>query len=74
MNSFIDSHAHIYLDDFKDKIENVIDNSINHNIDKILMPNINLKTVNSMKNLSLKYGGKCFCMLGLHPCYVGDDY
>ncbi len=74
MNSFIDSHAHIYLDDFNNQIENIIDNSIKNNVDKILMPNINLKTVNSMKNLSLKYEGVCFSMLGLHPCYVEDNY
>ena len=74
MNSFIDSHAHIYLDDFNSQIENIIDNSIKNNVDKILMPNINLKTVNSMKNLSLKYEGVCFSMLGLHPCYVEDNY
>ena len=54
MNSFIDSHAHIYLNDFNSQIENIIDNSIKNNVDKILMPNINFKTVNSMKNLSLK--------------------
>ena len=74
MNSFIDSHAHIYLDDFNSQIENIIDNSIKNNVDKILMPNINFKTVNSMKNLSLKYEGICFSMLGLHPCYVEDNY
>ena len=74
MNSFIDSHAHIYLNDFNSQIENIIDNSIKNNVDKILMPNINFKTVNSMKNLSLKYEGICFSMLGLHPCYVEDNY
>ena len=74
MNSFIDSHAHIYLNDFNGQIENIIDNSIKNNVDKILMPNINFKTVNSMKNLSLKYEGICFSMLGLHPCYVEDNY
>ena len=36
MKSFIDSHAHIYLDDFNSQIENIIDNSINNNVDKIL--------------------------------------
>ena len=24
--------------------------------------------------LSLKYEGVCFSMLGLHPCYVEDNY
>ena len=74
MNYFIDSHAHIYLDDFNSRIENIIDNSINNNIEKILMPNINLKTVQSMFDISKRYKKTCFSMLGLHPCYVNNDY
>ena len=72
--SFIDSHAHIYLKDFSNQLGAIIDNSINNNVEKILMPNINLKTVNPMKKLSLKYEGRCFSMLGLHPCYVEGNY
>ena len=36
----IDSHAHIYLNEFKDDIELIIEKSVSNNISKILMPNI----------------------------------
>ena len=68
--TYIDSHAHIYLDQFKTNISNIIDNSLNNNVQKILMPNINLNTVLKMLDLSIKYEGVCYPMLGLHPCYI----
>ena len=49
--TYIDSHAHIYLDQFKTNISNIIDNSLNNNVQKILMPNINLNTVLKMLDL-----------------------
>ena len=55
--TYIDSHAHIYLDQFKTNISNIIDNSLNNNVQKILMPNINLNTVLKMLDLSIKYEG-----------------
>ena len=57
--TYIDSHAHIYLDQFKTNISNIIDNSLNNNVQKILMPNINLNTVLKMLDLSIKYEGIC---------------
>ena len=72
--TYIDSHAHIYLDQFKTNISNIIDNSLNNNVQKILMPNINLNTVLKMLDLSIKYEGVCYPMLGLHPCYINDNY
>ena len=72
--TYIDSHAHIYLDQFKTNISNIIDNSLNNKVQKILMPNINLNTVLKMLDLSIKYEGICYPMLGLHPCYINDNY
>ena len=38
------------------------------------MPNINLDTVSKMLNLSEKYKDICYPMLGLHPCYIEDEF
>ena len=38
------------------------------------MPNINFNTVSPMLELSNKYKGICFHMLGLHPCYLNENY
>ena len=72
--SYIDSHAHIYLDKFSDDINKIIENSLNNNVHKILMPNINLATVHDMFKLSSKYKNICYPMLGLHPCYINNRF
>jgi len=56
MDSYlIDSHAHIYLKDFKGDIKDVISRSCEGGIKKILLPNINLETVPAVLNLSNKF-------------------
>ena len=71
---YIDSHAHIYLDQFSDNVDEIINRSLEHKVNKILMPNINLDTVSKMLNLSGKYKGICYPMLGLHPCYIENEF
>ena len=61
MNStMIDSHAHIYLDQFKTDLDYIIKKSKNNNVSKILMPNINLKTVDAVLRLNRMYNNICF--------------
>ena len=71
---YIDSHAHIYLDQFSDNVDEIINRSLDNKVNKILMPNINLDTVSKMLNLSGKYKDICYPMLGLHPCYIEDEF
>ena len=71
---YIDSHAHIYLDQFSDNVDEIINRSLDNKVNKILMPNINLDTVSKMLNLSGKYKGICYPMLGLHPCYIENEF
>ena len=71
---YIDSHAHIYLDKFTDNVGEIINRSLDNKVNKILMPNINLDTVSKMLNLSGKYKGICYPMLGLHPCYIENEF
>jgi TatD DNase family protein len=72
--SYIDSHAHIYLDQFRDNINDIIQNSLDNNVNKILMPNINLDSVSDMLRMSNQYKGICYPMLGLHPCYITKKF
>ncbi len=70
----IDTHAHIYLPPFDKDIDQVIDHAINVGINKILLPNIDSTTIESMLKLEEKYPSICFPMIGLHPCSVSKDY
>ena len=42
---YIDSHAHIYLDEFKEDLELVIQNGRNNGVIKTYMPNIDTSTI-----------------------------
>ena len=71
---FIDSHAHLYLPQFEDDIDEVIQRAIESNVQKIFLPNIDSSTTNAMFKLSEKYPEVCFPMMGLHPCSVKENY
>jgi TatD DNase family protein len=71
---FIDTHAHLYSDEFKDDCDQMILRAFQSNIQKIIMPNIDVHSLEGMIEISNRYKNKCFAMFGLHPCYVKEDY
>ena len=74
MNHMIDTHAHIYLSEFENDIDEVIKNSKEAGIERIFMPNINADSIEGMLHIEKKYENYCISMMGLHPCYVKGDY
>ena len=72
--NFFDTHAHIYLDDFKDDLDEVIEKATRKGISTILMPAIDSSTHAAMLQTEQAFPGSCRSMMGLHPCSVKDDY
>ncbi len=70
----IDTHAHIYLEHFEKDVDQAVERAIESGVTKILLPNIDSTTIESMLNLEKKYSEICFSMMGLHPCSVKADY
>lgn len=70
----IDSHAHIYDETFKDDIELVIQRAKDAGISKILMPAIDSSVIDPMLSMESRYPNFCIPMMGLHPCYVKENY
>jgi len=70
----IDTHTHLYLPDFDSDRDEMISRASGNGVEKLLMPNINIHTVEAMLSASSGYEGICFSMLGLHPTSVKDDY
>ena len=70
----IDTHAHIYAPEFDvdraDMLARAFDNGLSH----ILMPNIDHTSVEGMLALEATYPQQCLPMMGLHPCYVKQDF
>jgi len=72
--NLIDTHTHIYLDNFDEDRDNVIQNAIDNEVSTMLLPAIDKSTFNAMKQLSNNYPKNCFSMIGLHPTSVKNDY
>jgi len=71
---FIDSHCHLYLDDFKDDITDVIVRAKERGIEKFFLPAIDSSVIDTMLAMETSFPGSCFAMMGLHPCSVNANY
>lgn len=74
MVRLVDTHCHLYLDDFKDDVEQVIARAKNKNIEKFYLPSVDSNTTAAMLHLEKNFPGECFAMMGLHPCSVDANY
>jgi TatD DNase family protein len=70
---FIDTHAHIYLDQFAGDIDLVVQRAREVSVVKIYMPNIDCHSIDRMMQLERENRGFCFSMIGLHPCSVNEN-
>lgn len=71
---FIDTHAHVYAPELATDIELVIKNAISVGIEKILMPAIDSASLEAMLKVEQQFPDHCIAMMGLHPCYVKENY
>lgn len=72
--NMIDTHSHLFLEEFAEDLPQVIDRARQAGVDYILMPNIDRSTLRPMLDVCSKYEGYCFPMIGLHPTSVNADY
>jgi TatD DNase family protein len=70
----IDSHCHLYSEEYKDDAEEVMERAALEGVEKFFLPAIDSNSFDAMLSLETKYRGKCFAMMGLHPCSVKDNY
>lgn len=70
----IDTHAHIYLEQFDKDRKEVIERATRSSVSKIFLPNIDTSTLESMLNLEDEYPGQCYALIGLHPCSVNTNF
>lgn len=70
----IDTHAHLYLEEFENDIEAVIQNAIRTGVKHILCPNIDRASLSALDNLCSNYPDYCHPMMGLHPTSVKENY
>lgn len=73
-NIFVDTHAHLYVKQFANDRQEMIERMKAMGVQKVFLPNIDAESISEMMVLSAQYPGVCYPMMGLHPCHVEDDY
>ncbi len=72
--AIIDTHAHIYVEEFDADRDEMIVRSQEAGVAKILMPNIDTDSLEAIKKVADTYPNYCYPMMGLHPTSIGPDY
>lgn len=69
----IDTHSHIYLEQFDDDRDIVMNSAKEAGISNILLPNIDSETITRLHETEDRYD-VCHAMMGLHPTSVNKNY
>jgi TatD DNase family protein len=69
-----DTHIHLYDEGFDTDRDHLMQEAISNKVSRWLLPNIDIDSMDIMWKLCNQYRQSCFPMLGLHPCYVKDDF
>ena len=70
----IDTHCHLYSEEFKTDINDVIGRARSKGVSKFYLPAIDSSVIDAMLQLEKDFPNECFAMMGLHPCYVKANY
>lgn len=74
LQMIVDTHTHLYLNDFAADINEVMQRAEHEGVEKIYLPAIDSSETGNLLALEQKYPAKCFAMMGLHPCSVKENY
>lgn len=70
----IDTHSHIYSEEFDNDIDDVIARAQVAGVEKILLPNVDVSSIAPLHNTADRYKDYCIPMMGLHPTSVGENW
>jgi TatD DNase family protein len=70
----IDTHTHIYLPEFDGDRDETVNRALENGVVKLLLPNIDIHSVNPVLSTEERFPGICHPMAGLHPTSVKEDY
>lgn len=70
----IDTHCHLYTEEFKEDRDQMIQRALDAGVEKMYLPGIDSTEIEGMLALEAQYPSHCRAMMGLHPCYVKENY
>ncbi len=71
---YIDTHTHLYEEQLNLDETEMIERALDAGVTKMYMPNCDSGTIESMMRIAKTWPANCYPMMGLHPCYVKDNY
>ena len=72
--NLIDTHCHVYGTAFDSDRSEVVKRAIEAGVQRFLLPNIDLASVEPLLQLTGQYPERCLPMMGLHPCHVDETW
>ena len=70
----VDTHAHLDGEEFKDDLILVVERAVEKGVHHVLLPSVNLASVDGVLELSRQYKRFFYPMIGLHPEEVKADW
>jgi len=71
---FIDSHCHVYLEEFDSDRTDVIKKAQDLGVNKLILPNVDSITLPRLNETCAAFPNVCKALIGLHPTSVNLDY
>ncbi|QIK60234.1 TatD family hydrolase [Dysgonomonas sp. HDW5A] len=72
--TIIDTHSHTYDESFENDIQDVISRAKQAGISHILLPNVDIESIEQVNRLAESYPQYCLPMMGLHPTSVTANW
>ncbi|MBD3637758.1 MAG: TatD family hydrolase [Crocinitomicaceae bacterium] len=72
--NFIDTHTHLFTEQFNEDRKEVVQRAVEAGISKLLLPNIDLDSIDAVHQMVSDYPENCIPMMGLHPCSVTENW
>lgn len=70
----IDTHTHLYVEEFDTDYKEVIQRAIDYGVEKFFLPAIDSTYTDRMFRLQKEYPEHVYLMNGLHPCSVKENW
>ena len=70
----VDTHTHLFLPEFNPDRDEVVQRAIENGVRYMIVPNVDLETIEPLQNLCNKYPKNCFPLIGLHPESIKEDF
>ena len=70
----IDSHTHIYMEEFDTDRNEVMHRAVAAGVGAMILPNVDLDSIDALHNTVAQYPNLCHAAMGLHPTSVTPKY